>query len=206
MPAPEVDMLRVHDLMTTDVMTMSPDLPLRRAIELFTVQHVSGAPVAVGDRVVGVLSTSDILSFESLTPGVTERAELELEDWERPAEWQEGEEPPAAFFSEQWADAVADVLERFASPASLEGDPLAEHTVGEAMTRAVCSIVSSADVYAAADYMVRAGVHRLLVMDGDRLAGILSSIDIVRAVALHRLVTAAPERLPDPRLPADARR
>jgi CBS domain-containing protein len=30
--------------------------------------------------------------------------------------------------------------------------------------------------------MTRAGVHRVLVLDGDRLVGILSAVDIVRAV------------------------
>jgi CBS domain-containing protein len=200
-------MLQVRDLMTTDVMTVSPDLSLRTAIELFTAQHVSGAPVVAGRRVVGVLSMSDVLGFESVTPGVpTERAELEFEEWEHPAEWVEGEECPAAFFSEQWSDAAADVVERLAHPTSPDWDPLAEHTVSEVMTRTVCSIGSAADVYAAADYMVRAGVHRLLVMDGDRLAGILSSIDIVRAVALHVLAAAAPDPPSRGHMPAGARR
>lgn len=199
-------MLTVRDLMTTDVMTVSPDLSLRSAIELLTGQHVSGAPVVAGRRVVGVLSLCDLLSFESVTPGVpTERAELELEEWEQPVDWKEGEEPPAAFFSEQWSDAGADVLERFAHSASSEWDPLAEHTVGEVMTRTVCAVAPSVDAYTAADYMVRAGVHRLLVMEGDRLAGILSSLDIVRAVALHHLV-AAPEHRTTSHPPADARR
>lgn len=200
-------MLRVRDLMTTDLMTVSPDLPLRNAIELCAAQHVSGAPVVAGNRVVGVLSTCDILAFESVTPAVpTEGPELEFAEWVRPTEWQEGAGPPAAFFSEQWSDAGAGVLERFAQAAGPEWDPLAEHTAGEAMTEMICSIAPSADVYAAADYMVRAGVHRLLVMEDERLVGILSSIDIVRAVALHRLVAAPVERRPGSPIPADMRR
>jgi CBS domain-containing protein len=200
-------MLRVRDLMTTDVMTVSPDLPLRDAIELFAVQRVSGAPVASGTRVVGVLSTSDILAFQSVTPGVpTERGELELEEWARPSEWTDGEEPPAAFFSEQWCSVGAEVVERFAYRSGSEGDPLTEHLVAEAMTRAVCTVAPAADVYSAADYMIRAGVHRLLVMAGERLVGIISSLDIVRAVALHHLVAAAPERAPGLHHPADGRR
>jgi CBS domain-containing protein len=199
-------MLTVRDLMTTDVMTVSTDLSLRSAIELLTAQHVSGAPVVAGRRVVGVLSMCDLLSFESVTPAVpTERSDLELEEWEEPVGWKEGEEPPAAFFSEQWSDAGADVLERFAQSASPEWDPLAEHTVGEVMTRTVCAVAPSADAYTAADYMVRAGVHRLLVMDGEKLEGILSSLDIVRAVALHRLV-ASPEHRTPSHAPADVRR
>jgi CBS domain-containing protein len=40
--------------------------------------------------------------------------------------------------------------------------------------------------------MTRAGVHRLIVMEEGRLVGILSSLDIVRAVGQRRLVAAEP--------------
>lgn len=200
-------MLTVRDLMTTDVTTVDPDLTLRDAVELFTAQHVSGAPVTAGGRLVGVLSASDVLAFEGETPGVpTERPELELEEWTEPVEWVEGEEAPAAFFSEQWSDAGADVLERFAEVRGPEWDRLAEHTVGEAMTPSLCSIAPFVDIYTAAEYMLRAGVHRLIVTEDGRLVGVLSSMDIVRAVAEHRLVAAGPEVRSAPRQWADVRR
>jgi CBS domain-containing protein len=200
-------MLTVRDLMTTDVATVDPDLTLRDAVELFTARHVSGAPVTAGGRLVGVLSASDVLAFEGETPGVpTERPELELEEWNEPTEWVEGEEAPAAFFSEQWSDAGADVLERFAEVRGPEWDRLAEHTVGEAMTPSLCSIAPFVDIYTAAEYMLRAGVHRLIVTEDGRLVGVLSSMDIVRAVAEHRLVAAAPEIRSAPRQWADVRR
>lgn len=199
-------MLLVRDIMTPDVVTMSPDLSLRDAIAVLSAGHLSGAPVLVGERVVGVLSASDVLAFESDAPGVpVERPALELEEWEAPAEWVEGEEPPAAFFSEQWADVGADVLERFGRNGSPEWDQLAEHTVGEAMTSRLCSIAPAVDLYTAAEYMVRAAVHRLIVLEDGRLAGILTSMDIVRAVAQHRLVAAGAERRAAPRVPADVR-
>ena len=154
-------MLTVRDLMTRDVATVDPELTLREAVELFNTQHVSGAPVTAGNRMVGVLSASDVLAFEAETPGVpTERPTLELEEWEAPTEWVEGEEAPAAFFSDQWSDVGADVLERFAEASGPEWDYLAEHTVAEAMTPTVCSIAPFVDVYTAAEYMIRAGVHR----------------------------------------------
>lgn len=200
-------MMTVRDLMTADVTTVDPDLTLRDAVDLFAQQRLSGAPVTAGGRVVGVLSTSDVLAFQAETPGVpTERPALELEEWNEPTEWVEGEEAPAAFFSEQWADAGADVVERFAEVSGPEWDQLAEHTVEEAMSRAVCSVRASTDVYTAADTMVRAGVHRLLVMDAGRLVGLLSGMDIVRAVAEHRLVVAGPETRTTPRVWADVRR
>jgi CBS domain-containing protein len=191
--------------MSTDVATVDPEVTLRDAVELFNARHVSGAPVTRGAKLVGVLSASDVLAFESGTPGVpTERPELELEEWNEPTEWVEGEEAPAAFFSDQWSDVGADVLERFAQASGPEWDYLAEHTVGEAMTPTVCSVAPFVDVYTAAEYMIRAGVHRLIVAEEGRLIGILSSLDIVRAVAGRRLVAAGPEVRAKPR--ADARR
>jgi len=201
-------MLKVHDIMTRDVLTLTADLPLRDAMTLFSRHHVSGAPVTAGDRLVGVLSTTDIMDFESDTPGVPEeRPEMELEEWEGPAEWVEGEEAPAAFFSELWSDAGADVLERFAEVRGPEWDALADRTVGEAMHQGVCTVAPGTDVYEAADYMDRAGVHRLLVTDKQRLVGILTSRDIVRAVARRRLVAPDPElRHKRETAPAGARR
>lgn len=199
-------MLTVRDLMTRDVVTVDPQATLREAVEALNSRHVSGAPVTAGDRLVGVLSASDVLAFEAETPGVpTERPALELEEWEEPAEWVEGEEAPASFFNDQWSDAGADVLERFAEVAGPEWDYLAEHTVAEAMTPVLCSVASFVDIYTAAEYMIRAGVHRLIVMDEGRLVGILSSLDIVRAVAQQRLVASGPERRAKPRINADAR-
>jgi len=42
-------MLRLQDIMTRDVVTVSPELTLRDAMELLTSLHISGAPV-VGNR------------------------------------------------------------------------------------------------------------------------------------------------------------
>ena len=120
-------MLLVRNLMTPDVFTVGPELSLRDAIGEFSARHVSGAPVVVDGRVVGVLSTSDVLGFQTDTPAVpTERPSLE--EGQEAVEWVEGEEPPTAFFSEQWSDAGADVVERFAQVAGPEWDLLAEHT------------------------------------------------------------------------------
>jgi CBS domain-containing protein len=55
------------------------------------------------------------------------------------------------------------------------------------MTHVVFSLPPDADVETAADYMRRAEIHRLLVLDAGRLVGIVSALDIATAVADHRL-------------------
>jgi CBS domain-containing protein len=39
----------------------------------------------------------------------------------------------------------------------------------------------------AADAMQRTGAHRVLVMESNRLVGIVSALDVARAAAQHRL-------------------
>jgi CBS domain-containing protein len=181
-------MTAVKDLMSTDVVSVSPELSLRNAVELLAARHTGGAPVMREGRVVGVVSISDILSFEASTPvvpaGGAGQSEWELEPAE---EWREGDEAPAAFFEDLWPDAGADVVERFEETGGPEWDLLAEHTVAEAMSRRVVSVKPGTSAEAAARLMSRLGIHRLLVLEDGRLAGILSAMDLVRAVADRRL-------------------
>lgn len=177
-------MTKVLDLMSTDVVTVAPDLTLRHVVELFATRHIGGAPVMAGSRVLGVVSLNDILSFEALTP-VVPGAEPDRPEWEleQPEEWREGDEAPAAFFSELWPDAGADVVERFEQTGSPEWDLLGEHTVDEVMSRRVVGVDPDTSLQAAARRMTALQIHRLLVLDQGRLVGLLSSMDVVRAVA-----------------------
>lgn len=181
-------MRSVQELMSTDVLSVTQALSLRDAAELFAVRHVGGAPVVEGGRVVGVLSTSDILSFQASTP-VVPGLESDPRGWEAESAegWEEGEEGAATYFTDYWNDAGADVLERMEQTGTPEWDLLAEHTVAEAMTRTVVAVNPGTSVRAAARLMTRLGIHRVLVLDGDRLCGILTSMDLVRAAGAGRI-------------------
>jgi CBS domain-containing protein len=183
--------LTVRDIMSTGVLTLSPDLTVRDAIELLAARHITGAPVVAGGQVVGGISANDVLAFEVGTPGVpTGRPEQPDEDeLEEPAEeaWEREPEPPGAYFSELWADAGADVAERFAERSGPEWDVLEEHTVEEAMSRGVRSVGPDLSVRDAAAYMLKERIHRAAVLKDGELVGIVTATDIMRAVAEHRL-------------------
>ena len=182
-------MLQLRDLMTKDVVTVSPDASLREAMELFATHHVSGAPVVAGERVVGVVSTTDLIEFAATAPRPRRESDdaPEWNDSEARADRDAEDESAARYFIELWAFADAEVGERIADSEPVDRDVLAEHTVGEVMTRAVCALPPTADVSAAADYMRTANVHRVLVMDGQRLVGIVSALDLAKAIADHRI-------------------
>ena len=133
--------MRVAELMQRNVKSIRSEASVAEAILTLADAHVSGVPVVDGSgRMVGVLSSSDLLS-----------AEAEVED------------------------AVA-------------RQSLLENTeVQEIMTRRPYTVAPTADVREAAQQMLYADVHRLFVIEGEAVVGVISTTDIVRAVARAQL-------------------
>ncbi len=174
-------MLQLKDLMQREVVAVSPDLTLRELIEVLSEQQVSGVPVVANGKVIGVVSTTDIFDFreENSGPGPGEPADGPAEPLRRGS--------TSEFFSDDFEAADAQAIEWMRTTRSREWDLLDEYTVADIMTREVLSQPSKTTVKRAANYMLEAGVHRLLVIDGGQLRGIITTTDIVRAVAEGRL-------------------
>jgi CBS domain-containing protein len=190
-------MLRLRDIMTTDLVTVDPNLTIREEMDTFAARRISGAPVVAGGVVVGVVSATDLLQFAASLPGVPTQRDLAHDplddvsgdDIEMANMLPEHrDEPAAVFFTDLWDDAGATVVERMAVPTTAEWNSLEEHTVSEAMTRApVHSLTPETFVTMAADYMRRAKIHRVLVMTGRKLVGLVTTSDISNAVADGKL-------------------
>lgn len=70
----------------------------------------------------------------------------------------------------------------------LDGTVPERATVGELMTRAVASVRPSDPLKAAIALMAERGLHRLVVLgDDDQIAGILTPMDVVKAIAAGRI-------------------
>ena len=142
-------MLKLEDIMTRNVISASPDMTIREAMQLLSERHVSGAPVVNGGKVVGVFSATDLLAFladfNELTPSLTFRR-------------RKG-----------------------------RTTPLEDVTVDEVMTRKVQSLPPDCSVDEAAALMGEKQIHRVLVMEGDILFGIVTTSDVAKAVADHRI-------------------
>ncbi len=187
-------MLRLREIMSTDVLTVSPETSVREAMELLGRNHVSGAPVVSGGRLIGVVTGNDLMTFASALSGVPTQRDPYRDDsdvWGDASVEEDVEderEPASAYFSDMWDDVGADVAERMTSVDGPEWNALEEHDVSEVMTRAPLSTLSAnADTAAAAELMNRKGIHRVLVTDGDSLVGLVSALDIARAAADHKL-------------------
>lgn len=185
-------MLRLRDIMATDVVAISSEATVREAMELLSRHHVSGAPVVNGTTLVGVVSATDLMEFAAALPGVPTAIDTR-EEWIEsidplPDDQVDAEnEPGCAFYADMWEDAGADVTQRLATPSTPEWNALEEHTVGEAMTLGpLVTLGPDASAEAAAEIMRAKGIHRVLVTEGGELVGIVSALDIVKAAADHR--------------------
>ncbi len=184
-------MLRVREIMTPSVVSFSADQTLRDAVEVLVSCRIGGAPVLDGDKVVGVLSATDIIEFESVTPPPDQELEPEPDeeaDEDELEEWQEGETLSSSYFTDWWPSEGPDVAERFASSRGPAWDLLSDHSVAEAMCRTVCTVEAAMEVSNAAQRMLASGAQRALVTDEGALVGILTTTDILRAVAERRLI------------------
>jgi CBS domain-containing protein len=180
-------MLTLREIMTPKVIRLAPDMTLREAIDVLASQHISGAPVVEGDRVIGVLSARDVVEFlASVTP---ERPSDDV-DANPFSEMETGSGTTGEgteYFVDLWTETPAPLTARFEGAAPNALDLLSDHTVAEAMSPAPTRFRPGADVREAADSMQRTGAHRVLVMEGSRLVGIVSALDVARAAAQHRL-------------------
>ena len=185
-------MLRLRDIMTRNVVTLSPDVTIRDAMTLLSTRHISGAPVVSGTDVVGIISSNDLMAFAVELPGaIVEhldplgRGELTARD-EHALEAEL--EPTGAFFTAMWDDADADVSVRFDGKTAADWSALDEHTVEEAMTRApIHTMPDDASLPDAARFMRDHEIHRVLVTDQHECVGIVTPTDIADAVAAHLL-------------------
>ena len=173
--------MRLTDLMQRSVVSVSPDLTLRELMEILTQQEVSGAPVVTGGVVVGVISTTDIFEFREDAPIVTLRPGGVLDESEGAPRRRAGAQ--SEFFAESAEPAEIDAVQWMKTTRERDWDLLDEYTVADVMTRDVMSRPSDSSLQGVAKFMLDSGIHRVLVIDEGELKGIVTTTDIVRAVA-----------------------
>lgn len=133
--------MKVTELMQRNVKSIRSEASVAEAILTLADAHVSGLPVLDGSgKMVGVVSSSDVLAAEAEAEDATSRQTL-----------------------------------------------LESTQVQEIMTRRPYTIAQTAEIHEAAQQMLYADVHRLFVTDADTVVGVISTTDIVRAVAKGQL-------------------
>ncbi len=155
--------MKVRDVMSKDPVTLKPTASLREAAITLADESVGGCPVVDDqNRMIGMLSEVDIL--EALK---TQHKELRMLM------------PPEITFGISFVEIIK---EREALAAFKEVE---SKLVRDIMTKEVHAVAPNDNVERAIQVMVQHKVHRIPVVEGGKLVGILTRGDVLRGFFRH---------------------
>lgn len=147
-------MITARDIMTTELITLEPDMDFTSAAQILLDKHINGAPVVDEDgQLVGILCQSDLVAQHKRLPMPT-------------------------------LITLLDSFVRLTPARELEKQArkIAAMTVGEAMTRNPVTVKPDTSIEAIAGLMVDSGLHTLPVLSEGRLVGIIGKEDVLRTL------------------------
>jgi CBS domain-containing protein len=153
--------MKVKDTMNRDVITCKPGDTLSTLVDLFKNKHISGMPVVENEKVVGIVSETDLLQLFK-TPEVSDEMLL-------PSPFEIIEMPIRSVIRfEEFKKALEDVHMK---------------PVKDIMKKKVHSISPDSSLEDASGMMVKHRVNRLPVIENGKLVGILVRSDIIRCLS-----------------------
>lgn len=152
----------IRDVMTHDVLTLDPKMTLTELDRVLLRYGVSGGPVVADEKVVGVVSRSDVVRTL-----YGEQVEAEK---------------VSGFYTSPFPIPIP-ALEHLARDSRHIADRMTGLRVEEIMTRDVKSVAPTDPVSEAARLMAAEGYHRVPVIEGSAVVGIVTSLDLVRLLA-----------------------
>lgn len=155
-------MLQARDVMQSNVASVSPGLPVMELEQLLVRAGVSGMPVVEDGVLHGVVSRTDVV-----------RAIAAAED---------DAGTTLAYYQE-----MAGAVPGPSAAALMASERLAGRSVRDIMTRELITVAPDQAVRAVAETLVARAVHRVLVTADRHLLGIVTTLDLVRAIADGRL-------------------
>lgn len=153
--------MKVKEAMNTEVITCKPGDPVSKVVELFKKHHISGMPVVDNEKVVGIVSETDILklfkvqevSSDMFLPSPLEIIEMPIRGVIRFEEFKKS-------FEDIHMKPVRDI-----------------------MKKKVYSVSPDNSLEDASNMMVKHGVNRLPVIEKGKLVGILVRSDIIQGLS-----------------------
>ena len=147
-------MLKVKDIMTREVKTVSPETEITQAAKLLLSERINGVPVInQAGELVGILCQSDLIAQQK---GIPIPSLFTLLDGYIP-------------------------LTRF-NRLDKEVEKIAATTVDNAMTTDPVTVTSNTDIEKVAALMVEKNYHTLPVVDDGRLVGVVGKEDVLRTL------------------------
>jgi CBS domain-containing protein len=155
--------------MTRTVYTLDPEMSLTEMDRVLLAHQVSGAPVVVEGRLVGVASRGDVIHALYQEQRKAQRV--------------------SDFYTSPFPIPIP-ALERLARDSREIADRMIKLRVRDVMSTEPRAVAPSDPLEQAARLMAEGGIHRLPVVAEGRLVGILSSLDLVRLIADGTLAPA----------------
>jgi CBS domain-containing protein len=153
--------IRVH--------AVSPEMPLVELEQEFIDKRVGGFPVVDADRLVGVVSRSDIVRQLEVERQLAENTSDFY--WDRTG------------FHEEPADSIQQIASRV-------GQRIEDLRVRDLMSTQLVVVSADDSLTVLAQKFLQHHIHRVLVVEQGRLAGIVSALDLVRLFADKRVSLA----------------
>ncbi len=155
--------LIAKDIMNPSVISVEEDLSVHELANFFTDKMISGAPVVNKDgKLVGVVSLSDIVrNDERRTAIVNDKQESD-------------------YYLSGWEDNLnSDEIQEL----HLEEDD--SLTVRNIMTPLIFKVKETELISAMSDIMIGGRIHRLLVTRDEKVVGIITTLDMLKAIRDH---------------------
>jgi CBS domain-containing protein len=150
-------MITARDIMSTELITLTPEMDFVSAAKVLLDNHINGAPVVDEDgQLVGILCQSDLVAQQKKLPVPT-------------------------------LITLLDSYIRLPSTRELErqAHKIAALTVDEAMTRKPVTVHPDTGIDTIAGLMVDSNLHTLPVVAEGRLVGIIGKADVLRTLLSH---------------------
>ncbi len=147
-------MIKAKDIMTRDILTVTPDMEIDKAAKILLQNRINGLPVIdASGRLVGILCQSDLVAQQKSIP------------------------IPSVFtLLESFVPLTS--MKRI----DKEVEKIAALTVKQAMTPNPVTISPDTDIEDVAKLMVDKKYHTLPVMEGDKVVGIVGKEDVLKTL------------------------
>ncbi len=162
--------LTAADVMQQEVRSVPSKLSIVELEKLLIEERIGGVPVVDDERLVGIVSRSDIVRHNTQDRAAES---IDTEYW-----WDMGGSTAATRATGSGASAGARLIEQ----------ALADLTVKDLMVTDVLSVPPSATIPDVASLMDSRHVHRVLVVEGETLRGVITTMDLSRLFADGRAV------------------
>jgi len=146
-------MLSVKDIMTRDLITITPEMDIAQATKIILEKDINGVPVLDGDKLVGILCQSDLIAQQKKFP------------------------IPSIF---TLLDGIFPLTSM--KRLEKETKKIAATTVAQAMSSDPFAVEPDMSIEEVATIMVNKNFHTLPVLDKEKLVGIVGKMDILETL------------------------